>query len=202
MSKKIDCDSEYDINNDFLNDDWIKEFKKIDKDYQDYYLDNLIILKISYVYIDKNNDIVKVKNDKIVLNEYNVLSKEELIKILKRNTINDNIKYTLLSILKYNIDLEPNEIKNFINECEMNIDDNYLDIERFLKPITFFDNIIFKKSISMFQDLNELIIVFHEDCIKEKKTKHNITKRVLINRNIQNINGNLKNKNRKTRRLL
>ena len=38
---------------------------------------NIIILKISYVYIDKNNDIVKLKNDKIVLNEYNVLSKEE-----------------------------------------------------------------------------------------------------------------------------
>ena len=118
MSKKIELDYEDNnvINNEYLNDDWIKEFKKMDRDYQDYYLDNIIILKISYVYIDKNNDIIKLKNDKIVLNEYNVLSKEELIKILKRNTLNDNIKYTLLSILKYNIDLEPSEIKHFINE--------------------------------------------------------------------------------------
>ena len=175
------------INSDlYLNDDWIIEFKKIDKNYQEFYLDDLTTIKLTIIYIDKNNEIIKTKQENLFLNEVNYISREELIKILKKNAFLENIKYNLLSILKCNIDIQPNEIKHFLN---IEINDFY---ERFVIPIKNIDTILFNKSIYMFSDLNELIIVFHEKCEKEKKI-HNITKRIYIQSKPNNHKKTIKN---------
>ena len=175
------------INSDlYLNDDWIIEFKTIDKNYQEFYLDDLTTIKLTIIYIDKNNEIIKTKQEKLFLNEVNYISREELIKILKKNAFLENIKYNLLSILKCNIDIQPNEVKHFLN---IEINDFY---ERFVIPIKNIDTILFNKSIYMFSDLNELIIVFHEKCEKENKP-HNITKRIYIQSKPNNHKKTIKN---------
>ena len=177
------------INNDvYLNDDWIKEFKTIDKNYQEFYLDDLTNIKLTIIYIDRNNEIIKTKQEKIYLNETNYISREELIKILKINAFLENIKYTLLSILKCNIDIQPTEVKHFLN---IEINDYY---ERFVTPIKNIDTILFNKSIYMFSDLNELIVVFHEKCEKENKP-HNITKRIYIQSKQNNHKRTIRNNN-------
>jgi hypothetical protein len=101
----------------------------------------------------------------------NYISREEMIGILKKNTIDNKRKYTLMSILKYVVNLEPDEIKYFLSNT-----DHY----PFLKVIKNIDAITFEKSINMFQDLNDLILVFFEKST-ETKSANNYTKKIFLN---------------------
>lgn len=165
----------------YLDDNWIKEFKNIDKDYEIFYLDDIHFVKITFLYIDKDNNIIKCINNKYLLKRQNCLFRDELLEILKKNIVMDNIKYTLFSILKYNVNLDPSNIKNFVTT--KNVDDECAD---FLKIIRNIDDIHLDKTISMFQDLNEIFIIFHENCEKNSSPyprAHKVTKRVYFKNN-------------------
>ena len=43
-----------------LNDDWIVNFEKTDKLYQDFYKDDLYYINLKIIYINRNNEIEKV----------------------------------------------------------------------------------------------------------------------------------------------
>ena len=75
------------------------------------------------------------------------------IEILKKNTYYNKKQYTILSILKFAVNLEPYEIKNFLKNNENNNENT-----NFLQIIKNIDTIHFEKSINMFHDLNDLII--------------------------------------------
>jgi hypothetical protein len=113
-----------------------------------------------------------MRNQPLLLMSKNKILREEIIGILKNNSIDNNTSYGLLSILKYNIVLEPDEIKNYL------IDNN---TNSYLSVIKNIDTIIFDKSISMFHDLNDLIFVFYEKS-KElvKKNLNNTTKKIYL----------------------
>ena len=109
----------------------------------------------------------------------NLITKEEIIGILKRNTFNNSKQYFLLSLLKINIDLVPSDIRYFLKG------NNYLKFsELFLTPNKNIENIVFKKTINMFQDLNDIIIVFYERTeIKQNQNQnqnHIFTKKVYL----------------------
>jgi hypothetical protein len=82
----------------------------------------------------------------------------------------------------------------------------------YLQSIKNIDDVFFNKSMAMFHDLNNLIIIFLDKGTIDKGTidkgttdnqasnKHNTTKRVYINHNIHN-SSNINN-NKKTRRNL
>ena len=106
-----------------------------------------------------------------------MLSKEELIGLIKRNSFNNAIKYSLLSLLKYNIDFEPINLKTFLRSNDKNIGKNYL------KSITNIDNIFFEQSISLFHDLNNLFIIFIEK-EREKEMTNAFTRPSIINRQL------------------
>jgi hypothetical protein len=106
-----------------------------------------------------------------------------------------------LSILKYNINIEPINLKTFFRSKYKNIGNTYL------QSIKHIDDIIFDKSISMFHDLNDLIIMFIEKVSNDntvsadntgssdnKVSNNKGTKRIYIN--------NSKYLNKKTRRNL
>jgi len=154
-----------------LNDDWIKNFDKIDQLYQDFYRDDLCYINLKIIYVNKNSEIEKIKQETFLMSSPNYISREEIIRILKNNTIDKNVKYTLLSILKYVITLEPEDITHFLNDTY-----NFM----FLKVIKNIDAISFEKTINMFQDLNDLIFVFFEKT-PETKFTHNLTKKIFLN---------------------
>jgi hypothetical protein len=91
-------------------------------------------------------------------------------------------RYSLLSILKYNITLEPDEIKNFIYSNEQANEYN------FLKPVNNIDAISFEKTINMFQDLNELVFVYYEKLKESKESNklnsNNSTKRIYLTQSV------------------
>jgi hypothetical protein len=154
-----------------LNDDWIQHFEKTDKLYQDFYRDDLCYINLKIIYVNKNSEIEKIKHESFLMSSPNYISREEMIGILKKNTIDNKRKYTLMSILKYVVNLEPDEIKYFLSNT------NHYP---FLKVIKNIDAITFEKSINMFQDLNDLILVFFEKST-ETKSANNYTKKIFLN---------------------
>lgn len=162
-----------------LNDDWINTFDKTDNLYKDFYKDNLYYINIDFIYINRNNEIEKIKQESILLSVQNYITRDELIGILKRNSIDNNIKYSLMSILKYNITLEPDEIKNFLLS-----DNTTCYNEKFLIINKNIDTIKFEKTINMFQDLNNLFIIFYENTKENKISNGNTsTKKMYIKKN-------------------
>jgi hypothetical protein len=166
-----------------LDETWINEFEKSDKLYQEFYKDDIYYLTVYFIYVNKNENIEKIKEEIFFMNKPNIISRDEIIGILKRNTFINNIKYSLLSILKYNILLEPLDICNLLSLNNFDTDSEYLSI---IKNI---DDIYFEKTINMFQDLNNLFIIYYEKDYDNLSKKLNSTKKVYF-KNKSNTNKN------------
>jgi hypothetical protein len=153
-----------------LDNGLIDDFEKTDKLYADFYRENVHYVNLHLIYIDKNNDIQKIEQESFIMTKPNFISRAEIIEILKRKSFDKSNKYSLLTILKYNITLDASDIKDYIN-CDSN--DHV-----FLTPIKNIDSIVFDKTIGMFQDLNDLLFIFYDGSV----AKQNVTKRVYLNR--------------------
>jgi hypothetical protein len=75
--------------------------------------------------------------------------------------------------------LEPTHLKTFLKNKNSDIGEN------FLTSIKNLDTIKFEKSISLFHDINELLIIFHNKnktpiSTLNKKESHNITKKMNV----------------------
>ena len=162
---------ETEINNE-LNDEWISNFEKTDRLYQDFYKDDLYYVNLKIIYLNRTNEIEKIKQESFLMARPNYISREEILGILKKSINNDGRNYSLLSILRYNITLDPEDIKPFLLN---KFDNNCLNI---IKNI---DAISFEKTINMFHDLNDLILIFFEKSTELKKVDPNkSTKKIYL----------------------
>lgn len=171
------------INNSETN--WIEDFENNDKLYKDFYADDVYFTNIHYIYINKNNEIEKIKKQSFLMSQPNYILRDELLKILKSNSFENYKRYLVLSILKINVTIKPEEIKNFLIEPYY---EKYG--ESFINQIKNFDNIQFERTINMFQDLNDLLIIFYEkinknpnyinnkQSINEQSAINNVTKKI------------------------
>jgi hypothetical protein len=164
---------------DKLNDDWIHNFEKTDKLYQDFYKDRLYYTNVNFFYVNRNNDIEKIKQESFLMSEPNFISREEIIGLLKKNSIENGKRYTLLSILKYNITLDVDDITEFLTSHDVSCYN-----EKFLTHINHIDSITFGNSINMFHDLNDLILIFYEKSTELKTFNSlNATKKIYLKSN-------------------
>jgi hypothetical protein len=155
-----------------LDDNWINEFENTDKLYKDYYKDDLYYVQLRVIYINRVNEIEKLKQESFLMSKPNYITREEILEILKKNSIDNNKRYSLLSMLKYNIILEPDNVPLYLND---KFDEEYLSI---IKNI---DAIPFNKSINMFHDLNDIILIFYEKSAEFKTSDaNNTTKKVYL----------------------
>ena len=135
-----------------LDDEWINNFEKTDKLYQEFYKDDVYYINLRAFYINRENEIDKIKNETLLMKSPNIISREEIIEILKKKSVDDERRYTLLSILRYNINLEPDEVKNYLLTREN---------KEYLSVIKNIDTVVYEKTINMFQDLNDLIFIYY-----------------------------------------
>ena len=156
-----------------LNDDWINNFEKTDKLYQDFYKDDLYYTNLQIIYVNRNNEIEKIKQESFLMTKPNYISREEILEILKNNSIDNGRRYTLLTILKYNVTLDADDISGFLKN--KNNDDIFLTVVKNIDAISF------EKSINMLQDLNDIILIFYEKSDELKKLNpNNITKKIYL----------------------
>jgi|MDTC01.1.fsa_nt_gb hypothetical protein len=149
-----------------LSTDWISEFELEDKDYKQFYKEKVNSVKVYFLYVNKEHSLFHVKKNKIKLSN-SKLPKEELIQLLKQYRIYEKKEYIPLSILKYNLTLQPQNIRDFIYD---KYNKSFLTAENSIDEITWYDSILF------LQDINSLYIVFRE---KWKKNNHG-TKKIYI----------------------
>ena len=150
-----------DVNyNDDYDLSWITEFETSDKEYKDFYVDDLMFIKLHVIYLDKDINITNLKEENVFMKKSNLLTREEVLRIIKNNCIYNDIRYNVLSILKYNITLSPHNLKSFLKSKDKFIGANYLT------PIRNIDAITFEPTITILQDINELMIIFFEKTFK------------------------------------
>lgn len=156
---------------DYLDDHWIHAFEETDKLYEHFYKDDLYYVNIRVIYVNRDNEIQKIKHETLLLTKPNIVTREDIVGILKKNAIDNARRYELLSILRYNVNLEPDEVQSYLAD----------DDKPFLSIIKHIDAVSFDKSISMFHDLNDLVFVFYESSkTANVLTNRSTTKRVYL----------------------
>lgn len=153
-----------------FDDEWIKKYEKVKNELSDHFFeaDNENI-KIYFLYCNKNNQMNNLKAIDYKLNNVNMITKDELISIIKKHRINNNIRYNAVNILKHHVDLGFEDIPYYINNEE-----TFLKVAK-LKTIKF------KPTIKMFQNLNSIFLLFNENSIKLKQNaSHSNTKKIVL----------------------
>ena len=141
-----------------IEESWLKNFK--DQYYVKEYEDTVHI-SIFFIYVNTNNELEFIKQGPTYILQCNNFEKKDLMENIKKNSYINNRKYKLLSILKYNVDVSANNLEDFLNKY------NY---DKYIENIKTLDSINFSNSTKLFNDLNSLFIVYHEN-IKPCYTK-------------------------------
>jgi len=150
-------ETEYDL-------DFITKYNNNYENNKYFYTDTIDEIGIFALYVDKDNEVIEIKKDKISLTN-NILEKERLIKlIISKNNI-DDIHFKINHIMKYNITIEQKNIVKFI----LHNTDNNTDTDNYLTKIKTFDDIHYNNSIHIFKDLNALYLIYK---IKENQEKN------------------------------
>jgi predicted transcriptional regulator len=165
-----------------IDTSWIDHFKKDNEKYSDFYTEEVTNITLFFIYINHKNDVENLSRDLMILDRKNTVMRDQLIQIIKQNQTHNNnnnkYKYKLISLLKYNIDIEPEEIYNFIN----NKDDSSFS-KRFFIQEKYLNDIIYKNTINIFQDLNSLFFIYKETspiANNNSNNNNNITKKTII----------------------
>lgn len=118
------------------------------------------------LYINKRHHLEKIKINELPIET--ITNKASITDYIKSKCTDETIKYKLLSVLKYNIELEKDQVQEYMNE---EYHPNYLEALRSL------ENIEFKDGLNIFEDLHTLFILYYE------KSSFNVTKRVRFKAN-------------------
>tara|TARA_Y100001970_G_scaffold174311_1_gene212750 strand:- start:382 stop:924 length:543 start_codon:yes stop_codon:yes gene_type:complete len=153
-------DEEFDMN-------WMDEIEEESKMYNHFFITNNTIIQVYIYYINRNNELFDGKKVEIKLTN-NILHKNDIIEIIRKNMFVDKKKYRLMSMLSYNFDLNNDEIKKYhknTNSFEL------LNIHKNISAINY------KETINFFKELNDLYLFFVET---KSTTNQNKTKRIIL----------------------
>ena len=151
-----------------LDTSWIKQFKDEEYNYNDFYKEPITSIMFYVLYI-KDKELIHVDSNRCLLENGNLI-RERIVSLIKHYEIRE-IKYKLTGLLRYNIDLNPEDITDFINEK--------IGPERFMTSEKYLNNIHYNDSIHMFQDLNALYFIY--EASSPEHLKH--TKKITLNNN-------------------
>ncbi len=144
-------------------------------EYDAFYKGAVQAVRLIFLYINEESELIYSKKCILPL-ENEVITKSQLLYLLKQHAIYNKVKYYPKHLLQYNIGLDTEDVQPFVEEPE-----NY----NFMHGVQYLNGIRWKKTIKFFQPLNSLYIIMKE----RKKTPNAITKRIFLS-----------TKKRKTRR--
>ena len=107
------------------------------------------------------------------LDEAAVFQKRDVANMVRSRQYLNKTKYKLISLLRYSINLEPEEVQGVVYTDTRAHAPSFLHIERHIADIHFEDN------VNVFQHTNAVFFVFSRDHSKRKKG--NETKRIIFN---------------------
>jgi len=186
-----DSASEYESEDEHLDTHWLATFKAEECNYAAFYPEPIKSITLYLLYIDRAKEITAIDTHECVLDETSTLKHHALITLIKQYQSRASISYKLNSLLRYNVDLEPEEIADFVSET--------VSTNRFLTSEKYLTDIHFKASIPMFQELNSLYFIYNEVPNNTIQTSTH-TKRINLSTKHRKTMRNNKNKNLKIRK--
>ena len=170
-----------------LDTSWITNFENLENEYNLFYKAKVTEISMFSIYINRDNEVIKIKKDKINNLTNNTINKNNLIYFIKKNNLYNNIKYKLISILKFNIDIDALNINNFLKSQTppetQETQENIINTP-YLSVIKNINDIRFNNTINIFQDINSIFFIYYNDTIQNTNNLHT-TKKVYINTNKQ-----------------
>lgn len=167
--KDIDIDK-YDSGNSNddmnINDDeimditWINNYENENKDYDPFYPENAKKIKVSILYVNKKKELEKINEKMVYLRTENKITREEFVRIIKENEKMDKLKYKLLGIVIYNIELKHRDLRNY-----MMVPEKY----DFITNLRNIDDYVLRPTINCLQEINNIYVIFNEQPEDEKK---------------------------------
>jgi len=144
-------------------------------EYDVFYKDSVRDVRLIFLYINKDNELIYSKKSMMPL-ENEVITKSQLLYLLKKNGIYNKVRYHPKYLFQYNIELNSEDVQDFLKTPE-----DY----NFMQSVQYLNGIRWKKTIKFFQPLNSLYIIMNE----RKNSSDAVTKRIYLS-----------TKKRKTRR--
>jgi hypothetical protein len=168
-----------------LNLNWLKELRKEEENYDEFYNGDVNEISI-YFFFTNNNVLRKIRKRKYILNEINELKSEEIIQIIKSEKDSEKKINKLDMLLKYNLDIGPFDLIKCIENEEL-----YEEYSKrsFTRVKTIMD-IRYNPTIEILKDLNALYVIYKEidvgsdygnDMSNEKRRTNNTTKNTTNN---------------------
>ncbi len=152
------------------DDDWLKKAEQEEAIYDEFYPEEVDIIQIFFMYVNKDNKLISMKNDRLLI-KGGLLNKFNLSILIKKNKKHNGLTFEPMSILKYNMDLSPNEVDHFVHFSN---EFNFLTCEKNIQDLKW------NESIPLFKDINSLHILYYQ---VNKNYKRNLTKRIKLKKN-------------------
>ena len=147
---------------DDLDMSWLVETERLSKIDQNFARENMNEIQLHSIYINKTNHIDKITSSAHALmmvdlsNRIMGLTNEYVLQLVESMKLVNGIKYKLLDILVFNVDLEPENIQAFSQTCADTCQ------SRFLKTYSVIQDIKIPASIFIFHNLNSIYMIFQE----------------------------------------
>jgi hypothetical protein len=177
--------SEYDYEN-------IKEPIKVPEiDYSKMFKEVKVLnnIKTYITYINSDNEIEIINQKKIFLNNVdNIVTRSQLIEVIKNSQKKHNVKYKLISIMVYNIHVTPESLPNYIENPNDFIS---------LYTLNRIESFELQPTLRLLKKYNGIYFFFFECPDQSVVTKTSISNQV----STQDSNHFIKNKNNNTKRV-
>ena len=118
------------------------------------------------MYYIKHDEIIHKKTIQVNINSEGVIPKNDLIQLILNNKHLENESFNEYIFFKYNLKVKTDELFDYVNQTTP------IDADTSFKNIT---DIHFKPSLALFNELNQVVILY-----KQRKASHNKTKTVNI----------------------
>ena len=138
----------------------------VDDEYDAFYKDAVQAVRLIFLYINNNNELIYSKKCILPL-ENEVITKSQLLYLLKKNGVYNKVKYYPKHLFQYNIELNGEDVQDFLKSPE-----DY----NFMRAVQYLNGIYWRKTIKFFRPLNSLYIIMNE----RKKSSNAITKRIFL----------------------
>jgi hypothetical protein len=111
-------------------------------------------INVYLTYINAQNEIETISRNKLYIeNKKNIISRNQLVDIIKNNQRKNNISYKLISIMVYNINVTPETLSDYIEKPEDFIT---------LFTLSRIDSFELQSTISMLKEFNAMYFFFFE----------------------------------------
>ena len=133
-----------------------------------YFKTDMEDITIFFIYVNKSSAIFKIEKEKYVLEKVEkkrVLKKEVLIKaIQKRRNPEPKIRYKLKELLIHSVNINPNEIPDYVKNTNDSPEKN-------IEPIEIIEDIIFCECLPIFHKVNNCFVILEEMVLVSNETK-------------------------------